>query len=81
MRRAAILGVSYIHLLCDRHQVILANGAWTESFHPDDRVFPALEADHREELVGLFPEIETIGASIRFPPARPIVEERSRFER
>jgi hypothetical protein len=81
VRPAMTLGVSYIHLLCDRHQVILANGAWTESFHPDDRVFPELEGDQRQELVGLFPDIETIGASTRFPPARPIVEERSRFER
>ena len=81
VRRVPVLGVSYLHILCDRHQVILANGVWTESFHPDDKVFPDLDAAHRSELVSLFPEIETIGASVRFPPARPIVEKRSRFER
>lgn len=81
VRKAQTLGVSYLHILCDRHQVILANGAWTESFHPDDKVFADLEDGHRKELVGLFPDIETIGASVRFPPARAIAEERSRFER
>lgn len=81
VREAATLGVSYMHVLCDRHQVILANGAWTESFHPDDRVFSGLGEDHRTELLGLFPAIETIGASTRFPPARPILAVRSRFER
>lgn len=78
--RASTLGVSYIHLLCDRHQVILANGVWTESFHPDDGVFQALGETHRRELKTLFPDILTIGASVRFPPARPIVTARSRFE-
>lgn len=78
---AATLGVSYIHLLCDRHQVILANGAWTESFHPDDMVLQSIENTHRLELMKLFPEIATIGASVRFPPARRILKERSSFER
>lgn len=78
---ARTLGVSYIHILCDRHQVVLANGAWTESFHPDDAVMRTMEHTHRLELLKLFPEIATIGASVRFPPARPIGEDRSRFER
>lgn len=80
VKPARSLGVSYIHILCSRHQVILANGAWTESFHPDDSVMQALEAPQRKELTELFPDIETIGASVRFPPARKIVESRSRFE-
>lgn len=81
VRPAATLGVSYIHLLCDRHQVILANGAWTESFHPDDDVVRGLGRAHRKEILEIFPEIETIGASVRFPSARPLLEPRSRFER
>ena len=38
VKPAPTLGVSYVHMLCSRHQVVLAAGAWTESFHPDDRV-------------------------------------------
>jgi len=78
---ARALGVSYIHILCDRHQVILANGAWTESFHPDDETFAALAQSQQSELMQLFPDIETIGASTRFRPARLIIDQRSRFER
>ena len=77
---ARTLGVSYVHILCDRHQVILANGAWTESFHPDDVVLKAMGNAHRLELMDLFPDIATIGASVRFSPVRRILE-RSRFER
>lgn len=81
VRPAETLGVSYIHILCDRHQVILANGTWTESFHPDDSVFQAMSNRHKLELRELFPDIETVGASTRFRPVRRIVDERSRFER
>ena len=73
-----MLGVSYIHFLCNAHEVVLANGTWTESFHPDDQIMGALADTQRKEILSLFPEIETIGAARRFPPARPIGK--SRFE-
>lgn len=75
---ASALGVSYLHLLFDAHEVILANGAWTESFHPDDQTLAALGARTRAEILYLFPEIETLGAARRFPAARDIRQ--SRFE-
>ena len=67
---AACLGVSYLHLLCDRHQVILADGAWTESFHPDDATLAALASGPRKEILDLFPDVATIGAARRFSAAR-----------
>lgn len=73
IRQAEMLGVSYIHILCDQHQVILADGAWTETFHPDDQTMRGLGNSQRRELIELFPEIETIGASRRFPAARPVL--------
>ena len=78
VRPAHMLGVSYIHFLCNAHEVVLANGTWTESFHPDDQIMGALADTQRKEILSLFPEIETIGAARRFPPARPIGK--SRFE-
>ena len=49
--------VTYHHLLFDRHQIIRAEGMWSESYHPG----PASLADHdpetREELLTLFPEL------------------------
>ncbi len=73
------LGVSYLHVLLDAHQVILANGAWTESFHPDDATLKALGVRTASEILSLFPEVATLGAARRFPPVREILQ--SRFEK
>lgn len=72
--RAQSLGVSYIHLLCDAHQVILADGVWTETFHPDDQVMRGLGNSQRREILALFPEVGTMGAALRFPAVRDIRE-------
>lgn len=79
IRMASVLGVSYLHILLEAHEVILANGAWTESFHPDDETMKSLDRDMRSEIVSLFPEVVTLGAARRFPAARDIRQ--SRFER
>lgn len=78
IRPARMLGVSYIHVLCSAHEVILADGAWTESFHPDDTVFRGLAEAQRQEILAVFPEVATMGAARRFRAARPI--RKSRFE-
>ncbi len=75
---AQMLGVSYLHLLFNAHEVILADGTWTESFHPDDRVLGDMAPAQRQEVLILFPEIATMGAAQRFKPARPI--QKSRFD-
>lgn len=74
VRRATALGVSYIHLLCNAHQVILADGAWTESFHPDDQIMRALGNSQRREILDLFPEVETMGAAVKFTAARAVID-------
>ena len=74
VRRASTLGVSYLHLLCDAHQVILADGAWTETFHPDDQIMRGLGNSQRREILDLFPEVETMGAAVRFKAARRTID-------
>lgn len=49
--------VTYLHLLFDRHEVILADGAWTESFQPGDYSLGGLGGAQRRELFKLFPEL------------------------
>ena len=78
VRAASMLGVSYIHIMMNAHEVILANGSWTESFHPEDHVIRALAPNQRREILMMFPEIATVGAAKRFPPVRPILK--SRFD-
>jgi len=72
VRPVAVLGVSYLHLLFARHQVILADGVWTESFRPGAAVWAGLGNSQRIEIETLFPEIRT-GALYRLSrPARAL---------
>ncbi len=52
------LGVSYIHVMFDQHEVILSNGAWTESFQPGDYSLKGIGNAQRQEILELFPELE-----------------------
>ncbi|QQA44796.1 Hint domain-containing protein [Pelagovum pacificum] len=63
-------GISYIHLMFDQHEVILSNGAWTESFQPSERNLRGLEEDQREELALLFPDLQHQSADRTFHAAR-----------
>ncbi|MCL3881790.1 Hint domain-containing protein [Marivita sp. GX14005] len=50
--------VTYVHLLFDRHEIIMANGLATESFLPGPQTMDAFEEDIITELVQLFPELD-----------------------
>ena len=47
--------VTYIHLMFDRHQIVLANGAATESLHASDDSLAALAPAARAELFACLP--------------------------
>lgn len=49
--------VEYIHFLCDSHEIVLSNGAWTETFQPSDHSLSGLGEPQREEIFTLFPEL------------------------
>ena len=50
---------TYIHVMFDQHEVILSDGAWTESFQPGDMTLGAMGDAQRAEILELFPELET----------------------
>ncbi|EYD71849.1 Hint domain-containing protein [Limimaricola hongkongensis] len=52
-----VMRTSYIHFMFDRHEVVLSNGAWTESFQPGDHTLKGIGATQRDEIFGLFPEL------------------------
>ncbi len=53
-----VMGTSYIHFMFDRHEVVLSNGAWTESFQPGDYSLKGIGNAQRNEIFELFPELQ-----------------------
>jgi Ca2+-binding RTX toxin-like protein len=51
--------VTYIHVMFDRHEVIYAEGAATESFHAGDIGISAISDQSREEMFSVFPELRS----------------------
>lgn len=49
--------VTYVHLLFDRHEIIYAEGAPSESFHPGGQAMSALDEPVREELFSIMPDL------------------------
>lgn len=62
--------ITYHHILFDRHQVIFAEGAPTESLYTGTEALKTVSPDARTELLTLFPELQTEDCVPR--PAFPI---------
>lgn len=61
-------GVTYVHILFDRHEIVQSDGIWTESFQPAERTLSGLDDAARAEVLELFPELATEATG--FPAAR-----------
>ncbi|MEM9851294.1 MAG: Hint domain-containing protein, partial [Pseudomonadota bacterium] len=61
--------VEYYHLLFDGHEIIYADGALAESFHPGNQALSSVEADAKAEILALFPNLADDTATYG-PPAR-----------
>ena len=62
--------VEYFHMLFNTHEIIWAEGAPSESFHPGEQGWKALDQATRDEILTLFPELvdgrfEDYGTSAR----------------
>jgi len=66
--------VDYIHILFDHHELVQANGTWSESFHPGTVGLDAIEKYAKAELFEIFPELQTNPNSFG-PSARQSVTE------
>lgn len=65
-------GVDYWHFMCDRHEVVLAEGLEAETLFTGPEALKAIPRECREELFALFPGLCDAPAATR-PPARPLV--------
>ncbi len=52
-------GLTYVHVLFEQHEILLGNGAWTESFQPGDVSLNGVGEAQRDEIMTLFPELAT----------------------
>ena len=50
--------VTYVHLLFDKHEILLSNGLTTESFLPGPQTACAFERETAREIAELFPELD-----------------------
>jgi hypothetical protein len=64
VRNCSVLGVRYVHIEFMRHEVVLANGIWAESFHAEDRSLGAMGNAQRSELFDIHPDMK---------PAKPVI--------
>jgi Ca2+-binding RTX toxin-like protein len=64
------LRTTYVHFMFDRHEVVLSNGAWTESFQPGDQTLGAMGQESRDEILALFPELSTVEGLTDYAAAR-----------
>ncbi len=55
IRAEVVDEITYVHILFDRHELVLADGAWSESFQPGDRTVSGLDEPERDELFRIFP--------------------------
>ncbi|WP_457649605.1 Hint domain-containing protein [Profundibacter sp.] len=54
-----VMRISYLHFMFDNHEVVLSDGAWTESFQPGDMALKSVGNAQRNEIMELFPELAT----------------------
>jgi Ca2+-binding RTX toxin-like protein len=54
-----VMQTTYVHFMFERHEVVLSNGAWTESFQPGDYSLKGIGNSQRNEIFDLFPELST----------------------
>lgn len=49
--------VTYIHFMFNNHEIVLSDGAWSESFQPGDYSLQGIGNAQRQEILELFPEL------------------------
>ena len=64
------IGTTYIHFLFDRHEVVLSDGIWTESFQPTDTSLKGFGNSQRAEIFEIFPDLQSAEGRDRFGAAR-----------
>lgn len=54
--------VAYFHILFDQHEIVLSDGAETESLYTGEQALKAVGVTARDEILTLFPELRELSA-------------------
>lgn len=68
--RAAVDAVTYVHIMFERHEVILSDSIWTESFQPGDHSLSGIGDSQRDEIFALFPDLQSASGMQGYAAAR-----------
>jgi len=69
VKAAELATVTYVHIMFDHHEVVLADGAWSESFQPGEHGLSGLDTGQRDELFTVFPELRSSADIVQFDAA------------
>lgn len=64
---------TYVHLMCETHQVVISNGIPSESFYPGPQALAMLHIPELCELLTLFPDLRQGALTAIGPTARPVL--------
>ncbi len=65
--------VTYVHFMCDRHEIVSSDGAWTETFQPNDDSMHGIDQAQRAELLSIFPQLATQAGRATYATARQTI--------
>ena len=65
--------VEYWHFLLDEHQIVLSNGAATESLYTGPEALKAVSVESRREILELFPQLADLDHAALAQPARQLI--------
>ncbi len=73
-----VVRIDYVHLLFDRHEIVFAEGAPSESFHPASQILDGDRALY-SEIVAIFPELAQMRAGNRGAARRVVTAYEARL--
>lgn len=77
IRAADVPWVTYLHFMCEAHEVVLADGVWTETYQPAAGPVDGIGNAQRLEIEELFPELATLDGLAARTAARPTLTPRA----
>ncbi|WP_052245442.1 Hint domain-containing protein [Halocynthiibacter namhaensis] len=69
-----VMSVTYIHFMFENHEIVLANGCWTESFQPGDYSLKGVGNMQRREIYEIFPELKSPEGIQNYTSARKVLK-------